>query len=111
MTVKDINELIEGSIITKNGSTSISVTSGFVGDLLSVVMGNAQEGCAWITIQSHINIVAVASLVGVSCIVVAEGFKVDEDAKEKAEEKEITIIESDLTAYQICCKLAVAGLD
>ena len=36
------------------------VEDGYCGDLLSEIMGNAPEGCVWLTIQGHQNIVAVA---------------------------------------------------
>ena len=42
------------------------VTGGYVGDLLSWVMGRARSGQAWITIMSNINTVAVASLADVA---------------------------------------------
>ena len=49
------------------------VTGGYVGDLLSWVMGRARSGQAWITIMSNINTVAVASLADVACVILAEG--------------------------------------
>ena len=49
----------------------------YIGDLLSWVMGRAQSGNAWITIMSNLNIVAVATLADVSCIILAEGVTLD----------------------------------
>ena len=49
------------------------VNGAYIGDLLSWVMGRAGEDNAWITIMSNSNIVAVATLADVSCIILAEG--------------------------------------
>ena len=57
------------------------VTGGYVGDLLSWVMGRARSGQAWITIMSNINTVAVASLADVACVILAEGVTLPEDVQ------------------------------
>lgn len=111
MTIKDILEGLENStIVTTKTYENRTLTSGFVGDLLSVVMGKAEEDCAWITIQSHMNIVAVGTLVNVGCIIVTEGFAVDEDAIAKANEEDITIITTTLSSYETAAILAKSGL-
>ncbi len=71
----------------------------YIGDLLSWVMGRAQSGNAWITIMSNINILAVASLSDTSCIILAEGVKVDDEVKKTAFEKEINILSTDMDIY------------
>ena len=43
------------------------VSGCYIGDLLSWVMGRAQEDNAWITIMSNINVIAVASLADTAC--------------------------------------------
>lgn len=72
----------------------------YIGDLLSWVMGRAQADEMWITIMSNINIVAVASLTDVACIVLAEGVTVDENIIKTAENKGINILMSDKPAYE-----------
>jgi hypothetical protein len=70
-------------------------------DLLSWVMANGKEGEAWITVQIHSNIVAVATLLDFSCIIVPEGIKVDDDVLEKAKEEEVAVFSTKLDAYGI----------
>ncbi|MBR2315444.1 MAG: hypothetical protein IKA56_02250 [Clostridia bacterium] len=77
------------------------VTGGYVGDLLSWVMGRARENCAWITIMSNINIVAVASLADVGCIILAEGVTADENVIKTANEKGVNILSTEMTAYEV----------
>lgn len=73
----------------------------YIGDLLSWVMGRAAENNAWITIMSNANILAVATLADVACIILAEGVTLDKDLLATAEAKEINVLSSSLTAYEI----------
>lgn len=110
MNLSDIVEILGATVVTKDFDGSVEASSGFVGDLLSVVMGKAKEGCAWVTIQSHINVVAVASLVEMSCVIVAEGFVVDEDALKKADAEGIPVMTTQLSSYESVALLAKQGL-
>ncbi|MDR1703139.1 MAG: AraC family transcriptional regulator [Clostridiales bacterium] len=76
----------------------------YIGDLLSWVMGRCPESAAWITIQGHVNIVAVALLTGASCIIIAESADADPDTLEKAEAEGIPVLATELTSYQIARK-------
>ena len=86
--------------------SSREVTGVYIGDLLSWVMGRADSGDAWITIMSNINIVAVASLADVACIILAEGVVPDENVCTTALQKGVNIFTSDKTAYQLAAALA-----
>jgi hypothetical protein len=86
--------------------SSREVTGVYIGDLLSWVMGRAECGDAWITIMSNINIVAVASLADVACIVLAECVTLDENVRQTAEQKGINVYTSEKTAYQLAAALA-----
>ena len=78
----------------------------YIGDLLSWVMGKAKSGNVWITIMSNINIVAVATLTDVACIILAEGVVPDENVCATALQKGINIYTSDKTAYMLAAALA-----
>lgn len=91
MTVKELCE--------KNGFETICMPDGdrqvngcYIGDLLSWVMGRAREDNAWITIMSNINVVAVASLSDVACVILAEGVGLDDEIKVTAEQKGINVL-------------------
>ena len=82
----------------------------YIGDLLSWVMGRAQGDNAWITIMSNLNIVAVATLADVSCIILAEGVTPDGQVIETAASKGVNILSTDKTAYKVASALAALGL-
>ena len=78
----------------------------YIGDLLSWVMGRAQCDNVWITIMSNVNIVAVASLVDVACIVLAEGVTLDATVVQTAQQKGVNIYSTDKTAYEVAAMLS-----
>ena len=78
----------------------------YIGDLLSWVMGRAESGNVWITIMSNINIVAVASLADVACVVLAEGVTLADDVRATAEQKGINVYSSSKAAYELAVALA-----
>lgn len=110
MTVKEIIEKLDLKLITGESLLEREVKGGYVGDLLSVVMGKAMEDNVWVTVQSHINIIAVAALVDVSCIIVSEGFNIDEDATAKAREEDIILLSSKASSFEICSRLGQLGV-
>ena len=76
------------------------INNVYIGDLLSWVMGRAKADDAWITIMSNINIVAVASLADVACIILAEGVEPDASVIETANAKGVNILTAEMPAYE-----------
>ncbi len=109
MTLKEICKKLNARVLTKEFDLP-EMNGGFAGDLLSVVMGKAKSNQVWVTIQSHINIVAVASLVDLALIIVCEAYEVDEEAIAKANEEEILIISTDLSEFEVCAILSKEGI-
>ena len=81
------------------------VRGGYVGDLLSDVMGNSREGDVWITRQIHQNIVAVASLKDLAGIVLVNGAEPAADTLEKAVREGIPLLLSNLTAFELAGRI------
>lgn len=106
MKVSELIEKLNLDVLTSKDYEDRDVTGCYIGDLLSHVMGKAQEGDAWITIMNNINIVAVASLTESACIILSEGVLADEKVIEKADGEGIVILKSDMTAYQLAVAIS-----
>ena len=105
MTVREMAERLSLTpIAVADGERRIDGV--YIGDLLSWVMGRASSGDVWITIMSNINIVAVATLADVACIVLAEGVTLDESVRQTAEQKGVNVYTTDMTAYEVAAALA-----
>jgi hypothetical protein len=110
MTLEEIVNELALSVQTAPQKLQVEVTGGYASDLLSRVMAMAKKGNLWITLQSHPNIVAVASLLDLAGVIVTEGRELDFGTAEKAEEKEVTILTTDHSTFTIVSKLAQLGV-
>ena len=99
MKVKELSEALELEVLSMP-EPDREICGGYVGDLLSWVMGRAQADNLWITIMTNINVLAVASLSDVSAVVIAEGAEIDAEIIRKAEEQGINLLRSKLPAYE-----------
>lgn len=99
MTVNDITTLKEFTTLVE-ADLSREIASLYCCDLLSIAMSKAKSDCAWVTVMGNINAVAVASLVDISCIVLAEGSNADANMLEKAKVQNINVLKTDLPIFE-----------
>lgn len=78
----------------------------YIGDLLSWVMGRANADCAWITIMSNVNVIAVASLSDAACVILSEGVTPDEEIIKLANAKGINLLSSQHPTYETAVLLS-----
>lgn len=100
-------EVIAGYDKTKEDNRAEGV---FICDLLSLVMAKSRSLDIWITIQTHVNIIAVASLMELSAIIIAEDMEIDEETIVKADEVNVPLFKSELSAYELASKLSELGV-
>ena len=101
MIVNDLVNKLGLKVFNKNADLNLEIKGGFVGDLLSHVMGNSDEGQVWITVQTHKNVLAIASLNDLSAIILIDNLKPDPKMLESAEEEGIPVLGSDKTAFEL----------
>lgn len=104
MKVNELAEKLKLRVLVSGGNAEIS--GCYIGDLLSLVMSRAQEGEVWLTVQTNVNIIAVAVLTEISCIIVTEGMEVPEETLRKAEEQGVALFQSSQTSYELACVLS-----
>ncbi len=108
-----ITELVERTgfkVLAGDPAAAPEATGVYCGDLLSWVMGNGNPGQAWITVQVHMNVVAVAMLREFSCLIIADGAQPSEDTLSRANDEGLTVLASDLPVYETAVKLLEAGI-
>jgi hypothetical protein len=110
MKINEIIEKLNLEVLSGLGDSDLQISGVYIGDLLSLVMAKAKEGNLWITIQTHINIVAVADLLELGGILVVENMEVEADTIKKASELGLCILKSKESAYEMACKLHELGL-
>ncbi|PWE00868.1 DRTGG domain-containing protein [Marinilabilia rubra] len=105
MKVKNIVKELGLSVFCGDESLDREVTGGYVSDLLSDVMGNASEGDVWVTLQTHKNVMAVASLKEVAAVILVKGHKPDEDTLAQGIEEEIPLLGTEMETFELTGKL------
>lgn len=105
MTVKQLldSDLFEPINIA---DASREIKGGYCGDLLSWVMGRAEEDNVFVTIMVNVNVIAVASLINVSCVVICENAELPDELISAALTKEINLIRTKLPSFEACAYLS-----
>jgi predicted transcriptional regulator len=110
VTLEELSRKLPLEVRTAAGKLGTEVTGGYAADLLSCVMAKAREGNIWVTLQSHPNIVAVASLLNLAGVIITEGMTPDATTVEKAEEKGVSILTTELTTFTVVGRLFELGV-
>ncbi len=105
MELTTIIETLALDVKTTEGELSRAVTGVYVSDLLSDVLAHANEGDLWVTLQTHPNIVAVASMKDLSGIVLVNGRRPEDETLRKANDEEIPIMTTEMRAFKLAGKL------
>ncbi len=103
-----VQELIDSGIfqcVNVGENTERDITTPFCCDLLSIAMGRAPAGCAWVTVMGNMNTLAVATLAEVGCVIMAEGTELDPIVLKKAKDQEITVLTTELPVFDAALQI------
>jgi len=110
MKLREIVDTLSLAVLAGHARLDAEVGSGYAADLVSCAMAGAQKGGIWITLQGHLNIVAVASLLDLAAIIVTENRSVEADVLAKANEEGIPILSTSLTTFEVAGRLWSMGV-
>ncbi|MEI6060426.1 MAG: DRTGG domain-containing protein [Bacteroidota bacterium] len=105
MQVRDILTILDLKIFGGIQGLDREISGGYTSDLLSDVMGHADNGRIWITLQTHKNVIAVASLKELAAVILIKGLEPDADMLAQAEEEGIPILGTNDQAFETTGKL------
>jgi DRTGG domain. len=106
MTINEIAAALRGAVETPPQTEDAQITAAHASDMLSDVMANAPEDSVLITIQNHINTVAVSVLAGVRAIAVCSSRPLPDDMKSAAAREGIALIATPLSQFEASVSLA-----
>lgn len=106
LKVKDLQDRLNLVLAAGGEGLDRHFSGGYCGDLLSDVMANASEHNVWLTVQAHQNIVAVAVLKEIACIIITCGNRPDQAVCHKANEEKIPLFLSDRSSFDLATDLA-----
>ena len=105
MQVKEIIDILNLKIFGGSQGLDREITGGYTSDLLSDVMGHADSGKVWITLQTHKNVIAIASLKELAAVILIKGNTPDADMLAQAEDEGIPVLGTNEEAFETTGKL------
>lgn len=106
MTIDELRKRLHLEIVAGEKGVHKEVKDAFVGDLLSLVMAHAEEEAVWVTVQGHINSVAVAVLVNLPAIILTQGILPSLEMIQKANEEGIVVLITSKSSFETASALA-----
>ncbi|MFA8299911.1 MAG: DRTGG domain-containing protein [Hyphomicrobiales bacterium] len=108
MKISELAEKLNLTVLGGHDGLDREIEGAYVSDLLSDVMGHARAGELWITLQTHKNVSAIASLKDLCGIILVKNFKPDEDMLEKCNEDDIPVLQTNLPTFELSGKVYAA---
>ena len=105
MRVKELVEKLNLQVLSGAQGLDRDIDGCYVSDLLSDVMGNAEMGNVWVTLQTHKNVMAIASLKELACVVLVKGQTASEDTLEQSNEEGIPFLSTTMQTYETVGKI------
>lgn len=111
MNLQQIIEKLDLTALTEpRDFSAIMPTGGYASDLLSCVMAGAKSDYLWMTLQAHMNIVAVAALLEVAAVIITEDAQPDQATIDKANQQGVVLLSTPQPTYEINGKLWEMGI-
>ena len=92
-------------VVSEGSGGCREIEGAYLSDLLSMVMGRAQENDAFVTVMANLNTLAVAVLADVACVILCEGIHFDEACIARANQQEVCVLETEESAFSVALKL------
>jgi predicted transcriptional regulator len=110
MTIREVVDNSHLEILAQHDGLDKEVTGGYASDLLSDVIAYSKPGNLWVTLQTHRNIIAVATLKELAAVVLVNGRTPDLETLEKAREEKVIVLGSRLPAFELIGRLYQMGI-
>ncbi|MCX6305467.1 MAG: serine kinase [Bacteroidetes bacterium] len=101
MTVSELVTKLGLNVLSDETGLERQITGGYTSDLLSDVMGHANAGKIWITLQTHKNVMAIASLKELAAVVLVKGYQPEADMLAQSNIEEIPVLGTAEEAFEI----------
>jgi len=105
MKVTQIVDALSLTVAAGTRGLDAEVTGGYSSDMLSCAMAGAAQGNLWVTLQGHLNVVAVATLNELAGVIVTEGKPISPEVLSKADDEGIPILTTRLGTFEVCGRL------
>ena len=88
----------------------LDVVRGYASDLLSDVLSNAPSGGVLVTVQVHMNVVAVAVHAGLAAVIFSGNRAPEAEVRAKAEEEKVKLYAARESTFDVAGRLYELGV-
>ncbi len=110
MLVKAIYQKLNLRLLSGEQHLNDEITAAYCSDILSDVMGKSKKNYLWITNQTNENVLAIAFFKELCCVILPGGIVPEDDVMQKAIDKNIALLSTELTAYEVSGELYKLGI-
>jgi hypothetical protein len=111
MTLQELITKLNLTVLTTpRDFNTVIPQGGYASDLLSCVIAGAEPGNVWVTLQAHMNVVAVAALRDVAVVIITENAHPEADVIEKANQQNVILLATPEPSYEVVGKLWEFGI-
>ncbi len=105
----DLKELTPATGARGRRTGDADITRGYASDLLSDVLAHAPAGGLLVTLQVHLNVIAVASHAGLRAVIFSCGRVPDDDIIERAAEEGLSLYSTPADTFDVVGRLLRVG--
>lgn len=105
MTVQELVNALNLTVLSGNDGLNREIEGCYVSDLLSDVMGNAEINNVWVTLQTHKNVMAIASLKELACVILVKGQSASEETLAQSNEEGIPFLSTTMQTFETVGKI------
>ncbi len=110
MTIREIAAALTLEVLCAERNLDQPILGGYASDMLSCVMAGAKKDAIWVTLLTHLNVIAVAVLLEIPAVIVSEHAPVDAAVRQKAEAEGIVLLHSAENTFTLVGKLYALGV-
>ena len=105
MTLRELADACQGEVVATPGG-EVAVHAAYASDLLSDVMGHAPPESVLITVQNHVNTIAVCTLADIRAVLICHGRGIPDDMLAAARREGVALLRTPLDQFHAACRLA-----
>ena len=105
MKVQELVDKLGLKVLAGESGLDREIDGCYISDLLSDVMGNAEMNNVWVTLQTHKNVMAIASLKELACVILVKGQTASEETLEQSNEEGIPFLSTTMQTFETAGKI------
>ncbi len=112
MRLQDLVQVLELEELTlgEPSNSEADITHGYASDLLSDVLANAPAGGILVTLQVHLNVIAVASHAGLRAVIFSCGRRPEKDVVRRSADEGLSLYATKADTFELVGRLYQLGL-